>query len=103
MEFLSLAFFTICYEEINLLKLLHSQGLSFLLLNQFNEILPQLHISVKNKFNYQISDEHLIFALYFNTGGFFNILMKWMEGGFEESTQELVESFIEITKFNVSK
>ncbi|UOB19567.1 TetR/AcrR family transcriptional regulator [Macrococcus armenti] len=103
MEFLSLAFFKICYEEINLLRLLHSQGLSFLLLNQFNEILPQLHISVKNKFNYQISEEHLIFALYFNTGGFFNILMKWMEGGFEESTQELVESFIEITKFNVSK
>lgn len=102
MESLSFAFFTICNEEIDLLKLLHSQALSSLLLNQFNEMLPQLHLSVKNKFNYQINDEYLLFALYYNTGGFYNILMKWIEGGCKESTQELVESFIEISKFNDS-
>lgn len=103
MDYVSYVFFNICYEEIDLLKLLHSHGLSSLLLNQFNDILPQLHISVKNKFHYQINDEYMIFALYYNTGGFLNILMKWIEGGCTESTDELVSSFIEISKFNFSK
>ena len=103
MDYVSYVFFNICYEEIDLLKLLHSHGLSSLLLDQFNDILPQLHISVKNKFHYQINDEYMIFALYYNTGGFLNILMKWIEGGCTESTDELVSSFIEISKFNFSK
>lgn len=103
MDYVSYVFFNICYEEIDLLKLLHSHDLSSLLLDQFNDILPQLHISVKNKFHYQINDEYMIFALYYNTGGFLNILMKWIEGGCTESTDELVSSFIEISKFNFSK
>lgn len=102
MEFLSFVFFKICHDEIDLLRLLHSQGLSFILLDQFNDILPQLHISVKNKFNYQINDEHLTFALYFNTGGFLNILMKWIEDDCRKSAKELSQSFIEISKFNIS-
>lgn len=103
MDYVSYVFFNICYEEIDLLKLLHSHDLSSLLLEQFNDILPQLHNSVKNKFHYQINDEYMIFALYYNTGGFLNILMKWIEGGCTESTDELVSSFIEISKFNFSK
>ena len=45
----------------------------------------------------------MIFALYYNTGGFLNILMKWIEGGCRETVDELVSSFIEISKFNISE
>src|SRR5699024_605026 len=103
MEYLSKVFFSIFSEEIEFLKLINLHGLTPFLLSQFNQLLPDLHVEVKEKFNYQIADDHLIYALYYNTGGFLNILMKWIEDDCSMSVDELVQSFLEISKFNMSE
>lgn len=102
MKYLSREFFSICLEEIEFLKLINLHNLTPILLLQFNQLLPDIHLEVKEKFNFRIEDTHMVYALYYNTGGFLNILMKWIEDGCDASIDELVASFIEISKFNMS-
>lgn len=94
-------------ENLEFIYLLRENGLTYFLLESFNIRIPYIHQSIQNKFPYQISDESLEFSLAFNAGGMWNLLMKWIDGGFVESDTDFVKDFVtafeEISHFNFIK
>lgn len=57
----------------------------------------------QGKFPHTIDEEQLEFALAFNAGGMWNILMKWIDEDFVHSYTDIVQAFDEIFNFNFSK
>ncbi|MEF3331333.1 hypothetical protein ACW0TQ_21870 [Oceanobacillus sp. M60] len=43
------------------------------------------------------------FALAFNAGGMWNILMKWVDSDFQHTYDDLIKAFEEITRFNYAR
>src|SRR5699024_3894281 len=60
MESLSKVFFSTFCEEIEFLNLIYAHGLTRFLLSQVDELRRDLHVAVKEQFNYRIADAHLI-------------------------------------------
>ncbi|WP_052344305.1 TetR/AcrR family transcriptional regulator [Bacillus ndiopicus] len=87
-------------EHIDLICSLRKNGLSSFLLDAFNRCLPTIHALTQDKFPHTISEENLEFALAFNAGGMWNILMKWIDEDFIHSTTDLIRAFDEISYFN---
>jgi AcrR family transcriptional regulator len=93
-------FFKEHIEEISLLRKHH---LSSLLLEAFNKHLPDVHEATQDKFPYTMNSQSMEFALPFNAGGMWNILMMWVDSGVELNYSELIESLREISLFNAWK
>ncbi len=74
--------FLICLKDNNLLMFL---------LNSFNELLPSIHLIIESKFNGQFEDENIEYIFAFNTGGFWNILIKWINEDFTNTPAEMAE------------
>ena len=72
-------------ENIDFICSLRKNGLSGFLLEAFNMYLPHVHRMTAGKFQHTISEENLEFALAFNAGGMWNILMKWIDEDFVHS------------------
>ncbi|GAB2559151.1 TetR/AcrR family transcriptional regulator [Gracilibacillus alcaliphilus] len=86
--------------HIDFIRTARKNDLDSLLLKTFNKHLPSIHQLTKDKFAYSISEENMEFALAFNAGGMWNILMKWIDSDFEHSYDDLVKAFEEISRFN---
>lgn len=76
-----------------LVQLRHNDLLMFVL-NVFNQLLPSVHNLIKERFNGILSITHgddigYIFA--FNMGGFWNILIKWIDENFSKTPVQLAE------------
>ncbi|GIN70269.1 AcrR family transcriptional regulator [Bacillus sp. J14TS2] len=93
-------FITFWIEGIEFARLIRKNELDGLLLKTFNKHLPSIHRLTEDKFAYTISEENMEFALAFNAGGMWNILMKWIDSDFEHSYDDLVKAFEEISRFN---
>ncbi|WP_194165648.1 TetR/AcrR family transcriptional regulator [Oceanobacillus sp. CFH 90083] len=87
-------------EHLDFIRLARANDLDSLLLKTFNKHLPSIHRLTKGQFAYSISEEHMEFALAFNAGGMWNILMKWVDSDFEHTYEDLIKAFEEISRFN---
>lgn len=87
-------------EHLAFIRTIRKNDLDSLLLKTFNKHLPSIHQLTKDKFAYSISEEHMEFALAFNAGGMWNILMKWVDSDFEHTYDDLRKAFEEISRFN---
>lgn len=103
MSKVSKIFLEFWYENLDFVCSLRENGLSNFLLEAFNVRLPYIHKLIQDKFSYTISEENLEFALAFNAGGMWNLLMKWIDTGFVQSYSDLVRAFEEISYFNFKK
>lgn len=81
-------YFSLCIEYLPMLRLLHKSGLLNMILTQFNKYLSELndvfsqHPEYRKKSNYE---------LFYQSGGFWNVTLLWIENGATESAQELAE------------
>src|SRR5690625_3101565 len=82
-------------EHIDFIRLVRKNNLDTLLLKTFNKHLPSIHSMTKDQFAYSISEAHMEFALAFNAGGMWNILMKWIDSDFEYTYHDLLKAFEE--------
>ncbi|WP_183041185.1 TetR/AcrR family transcriptional regulator [Salipaludibacillus neizhouensis] len=93
-------FLEFCNDNLEFFCSLRRNGLSTFLLEAFNSRLPDIHRLVQNKFPYLISEENFEFALAFNAGGMWNLLMNWIDTGLKRPYSDLVNGFEEISYFN---
>lgn len=87
-------FFEITSKHKEFIILLKNNDLLMFLLNKFNELLPSIHSLVEEKFidgYFASDDEDIEYIFAFNTGGFWNILIKWINEGFEKTPMEITE------------
>ncbi|WP_368901875.1 TetR/AcrR family transcriptional regulator [Oceanobacillus oncorhynchi] len=96
-------FITFWMENIEFIRIIRKNDLDSLLLKTFNKHLPSIHRLTENKFAYAISEENMEFALAFNAGGMWNILMKWVDSDFQHTYDDLIKAFEEITRFNYAR
>lgn len=87
-------FFTVCYANISFLLDLHKQRLMTFLFYEINRLLPLIRGSVVTDESEakQFEEEHrekISYILYFQAGGFWSVLYKWLEDGAKKSPQEM--------------
>ena len=88
---IALAFFSLCRENAQLFRLLHRNQLLPLLLYEFNRIFPRLHGKYHTASDpYQSVDSG--YALAYHVGGFWNILLHWLDDGMQKSPEELART-----------
>lgn len=85
---LSHGYFSLCYKHIDLLKILQQNKLLFLLLMKFDEYLPYLNDLFKSNPNYRYKTEY---ELVYQSGGFWNATLYWINNGMKESVEEISE------------
>lgn len=100
MDQISNVFFNLCIDELDFFVNLRNNGLSNFVLESFNNQLPHIHTVVTNKLEYLVEDEYLMYALAFNAGGMWNMLMSWIDNGMKEPYTDLINAFKEISNFN---
>ena len=91
------------HEHAEFIITLKKHGLSNLLLDSFNTYLPKIHEITKEQFPQSISDDVLHFALAYNAGGMWNMLMQWIDKREANSYNDLLKAFNEISIFNLSR
>lgn len=93
-------FLTLVFEHKFFIATLKKHGLSTLLLDSFNMHLPKIHELTKNQFPHTIRDEIAHYALAYNAGGMWNMLMMWIDKEDKDSFEDLIQAFKEISQFN---
>lgn len=96
-------FINLCMDNLDFFITLRKNGLSNIVLEDFNERLPYVQEVLKSRWKYQINIEYLQYALAFNAGGMWNMLMSWIDDGMKEPYTHLINAFKEISTFNSYK
>lgn len=98
-----IAFLEFCDDNISFIISLRKNGLSNLLLEVFNNQLPNIHQIFQNQLAYTVKADYTEFILAFNAGGMWNLLMKWIDNDLKQSKEELIQGFEELLNFNALK
>ncbi|MBI9013512.1 MAG: hypothetical protein JEZ08_14865 [Clostridiales bacterium] len=96
--------FSFWKQHIQLLKLIHEQGLLHLLLKSLNKQLPTIYDYFKGSSNEYGTDEKTRYALAFSAGGFWNMMVIWLEDGASmtpKDLSEIVEDSIRVNGLSV--
>lgn len=86
---IALAFFSICEQQKDILQLLYSQKLLHLLLNDLNTIFRKYQYKFASP--EELNNKNRLFILAYHIGGFWNLLIMWLEDGCQKSVAELSE------------
>ena len=81
-------YFSLCIEYLPMLKLLHKNGLLNMILTQFNKYLTELNHIFSQHPTYRKKSKY---ELFYQSGGFWNVTLLWIENGATESAQELAK------------
>ncbi|WP_223067715.1 TetR/AcrR family transcriptional regulator [Paenibacillus caui] len=85
-------YFTFWRRHQEFLILLMKNDLFFLLLQKYNDYLPVIHqMFQENDEAKQQSEQFLTYGLAFSAGGFWNVLLSWIENGAREEPEQLAE------------
>lgn len=79
-------YFTFCELNKDLLLILEKNDHLFLLLQKYNEFLPEIRSKIEKSRDRSPAFEY---ALYFSTGGFWNMSLKWIKDGAKVSPKEM--------------
>lgn len=95
--------FSLCEKnKLFLLGLKRSKMLGYLL-QEWNVALPVIHELMLERIpNFPNSDSKIAleYTLAFNTGGVWNVLVKWLHTGLQQTPEELTEIVMEFIKFD---
>ncbi len=86
---ISKVLFTFWEKHLDLLRLLHKNNLLFLLLLSINSQFPLIYDYFKAQSNEYGDKESTKYALAFSAGGFWNMLVLWMEEDSPKTPEEL--------------
>lgn len=81
-------YFTFWREHLDFLILMEKSDLLYMILQKYNEYLPMIHEKVKGN-NFDETKEKLEYVLTFSAGGFWNMLIKWVNGGGDKTPEEM--------------
>lgn len=81
-------YFELSRNHIEFLTILLNSEMSAYLLKKYNEYLPEIHGMFENEFA-NFEEETVEFALSFNAGGFWSILIKWIIDGAARTPEEM--------------
>lgn len=96
---IALIFFKFCETNKDFFLIMHKNNLLLYLLQQFNQYLPEIQTRVRGS-NSLLADGY---SIYFSAGGFWNLLIKWLEDGAKESPEEMAKIACHIIRhFTVS-
>ena len=84
-------FFEMAEKNKSFLLCLKENNLLMFLLTSFNDLLPSIHSLIEPKFSGRFENENIEYIFAFNTGGFWNILVKWINGDFTHTPSEMAE------------
>lgn len=93
-----------CYENREFLFALCRSDLQGFLLKKWNLALPELHEFFMDRIHHFPQTENqleLDYLLTFNVGGVFNIVMKWIDDGMEQSPDELADTIEKVVNQNI--
>lgn len=82
-------FFEMAEKYKSFLLNLKKENLLMFLLGSFNDLLPSIHALIEPKFQGNFEAENIEYVFAFNTGGFWNILVKWIDGDFNHSPADM--------------
>lgn len=81
-------YFEFCLKHIEFLTNLKDNDLLIFLLNKYDEYLPAIHDLFENEFE-ELDQECTRYALTFNTGGFWNIMVRWISDGADKTPEQM--------------
>jgi AcrR family transcriptional regulator len=84
-------FFTFWQKHLDFLKILQSNNLLYLLLENLNEIIPGVYNIFKGNLKEYACEDDLKYALAFSVGGYWNVLVIWLQDGAIKSPNELAK------------
>lgn len=87
------AYFQICSQHLHFFMLLKKNNLLPLVLIKFDEYLSELNTLFLDNPLYR---EKSPYELYYQAGGFWNVTIRWLEGGAKESPEEMAQIIGEI-------
>ncbi len=82
-------FFDICLKYSDFINLLHRNNLMYFLLDKFYTNLPVIHAQVRSDEMTETLSQDMDYFLYFHAGGFWSLLLKWVNDGMEKSPHDL--------------
>ncbi|MBV4422097.1 TetR/AcrR family transcriptional regulator [Clostridium tyrobutyricum] len=82
-------YFEFWKDHIDFLSALNKSNLLYLMLQKFNEHLPFIYRHFKGHLDLFENRDHLEYALYFSSGGLWNVLLKWIKEGAEKTPMEM--------------
>ena len=82
-------YFKFWKDHLDFLLALDKSDLLYLMLQKFNEYLPLIYNHFKGHLHLFKNREHLEYALYFSSGGLWNVLLKWIKEGAKKSPEEM--------------
>ncbi|KHD37527.1 AcrR family transcriptional regulator [Clostridium acetobutylicum] len=82
-------YFTFWSKHLDFLILMEKNNLLHLLLQRFNQYLPMIHKEVNENKIEKFNDRMLEYVLFFSAGGFWNILVKWLQDGAKETPDDM--------------
>lgn len=90
--------FHLCFQNKEFFLALARSGMQGYMLRKWNEVLPHVHAlyaDTLKRFPKTSSETALAYLLTFNSGGVYNIVMKWIEDGMTLSPDELADLVME--------
>lgn len=82
-------FFSFWKDYRCFLLILYKQNLIYILLFQFNRLLPEVYVNYKSHL-LQVKDKTSIkYVAFYNAGGFWNLLIKWIEDGCVKTPEDM--------------
>lgn len=94
--------FNLCNDNKTFLTGLHKSKMLGFLLDEWNVSLPILHQMMLHKipnFPNQNDATALAYTLAFNTGGVWNVLVKWIGSGMRETPEEVTNIVMNLVRF----
>lgn len=82
-------FFSFWKMQENFLLLLYRENLIYILLFQFNKLLPSVYINYKAHLLHTRDEKNIEYVAFYNAGGFWNLLINWLEDGCEKTPEEM--------------
>ena len=84
---IAITFFEACAEMEEMLLILYKQNLLHLFLVELNILFPKYQKQLANQEELQMGNREYILA--YNIGGFWNLLIKWLEDGCKKTPEQM--------------
>ncbi|AGK95507.1 TetR/AcrR family transcriptional regulator [Clostridium pasteurianum] len=84
-------YFTFWKKHIDFINVMEKNNLLYMILQKYNEHLPDLHKQFKDDYGKYKDNSILEYLLAFSAGGFWNMLIKWVKDGAKKTPDEMAD------------
>lgn len=92
-------FFSFWKAYKDFLLMMHQQNLIHIMLFQFNELLPNIYVKYKAHLLQTKDKKSIEYVAIYNAGGFWNLLIRWLEDGCTKTPEDMSAIVNEVLNF----